>query len=553
MEDFTYKIGDVIKGTVTEIRPYGVLIDFGDGINGLLHISEISDRYVSDITYFCEINTEIAVKIIDINEHNHFLRVSLKQVPVDQRLERPKRKRKKYVFNKDDYDFTPLKEALPKWIKNSTNRNEVNMNLRLDDSHIIKKINYDDYKDKVNEINDKINNKTGLGNDYLGWADYPVNYDKDEFARIKKAASYIREHFETLVVIGVGGSYLGARAAIEALRGLYPDDKMEVIFIGNSFSPTYLNQVLNRLKTRNFAINVISKSGTTTETAIAFRLIRQLLIEKVGVENSKKAIFVTTDKEKGALKTLSVNEGYETFTLPSDIGGRYSVLTPVGILPLAAAGINVDDLMSGAAKAREDILTKPFEENDAYKYACIRDFMYRNNYKVELFVVYEPHFAMLNEWLKQLYGETEGKGKKGLLPDSVVFSTDLHSLGQFIQDGSPVLFETLIYVNNPKENVTIPFDDENLDGLNYIAGKPLSFVNEQAFKGTMKAHVDEGGVPNVVLNLDKLDAFTLGYFFYFFMRSCAMSAYLLDVNPFNQPGVEVYKRNMFHLLGKEGY
>lgn len=420
--------------------------------------------------------------------------------------------------------------------------------IRLNYDNVLTTIDFEKYRSKLEKINEGINQKKGAGNDYLGWADWPLHYDKKEFNLIKETALMIRETFDTLVVTGIGGSYLGARAAIEAINGLLPQKGPEIIFLGHTFSPTLTAQTLECLKTKNFAINVISKSGTTTETSIAFRLLKQLLIEKVGEANANKAIFATTDAKTGALRKLATQNGYTTFTLPSDIGGRYSVLTAVGLLPLAVAGIDIDDLMAGALKARSESVDNL--DHDLYKYAVIRDTLYRQNYKSELYVVYEPQYAMFNEWLKQLYGESEGKEKKGLFPTSVTFSTDLHSLGQFIQDGSPILFETTLFVENPNQDVVIPSEKENLDELNYLAGKNLALVNKQAFKGTLAAHVEDGKVPNLVFEIATLDAHTLGYMFYFFMRSCAVSAYLLDINPFNQPGVEVYKKNMFALLGK---
>ena len=408
------------------------------------------------------------------------------------------------------------------------------------------------YEQKVTKINEMIKNKSGLGNDFLGWVDWPLNYDKEELARIKKDAQYVRDHFDILVVCGIGGSYLGARCALEALNGLKSDDKLEIIFMGQTFSPNYVAQVMNYLKGKNFAINVISKSGTTTETSISFRLLKELLEKQVGKEKAKKAIYATTDKEKGALKTLCNNEGYATYVLPGDIGGRYSVFTAVGTFPLACAGIDVEAMLKGAAQAREEIQSLPLKDNKCYQYAVMRDYMYRHDKPVEMYVTYEPQMTQISEWLKQLFGESEGKEHKALFPSSATFSTDLHSLGQFIQDGSPLLFETIINVKEPKQDVVIPHDNDDLDGLNYLEGKDLAFVNQKAFEGTLKAHED-GGVPCNVIYLDKLNEFNLGYLFYFFMRACAMSAYMLDINPFNQPGVEVYKKNMFHLLGKKGY
>ena len=409
------------------------------------------------------------------------------------------------------------------------------------------------YQDKVEAINKMINEKTGPGNDFLGWADWPVNYDKEELARIKKDAQYVRDHFDILVVCGIGGSYLGARAALEALNGLKSDDKLEVIFMGQTFSPNYVAQVMEYLKGKNFAINVISKSGTTTETSISFRLLKELLEKQVGKEKARKAIYATTDKARGALKQLCNQEGYATYVLPDDIGGRYSVLTAVGLFPLAAAGIDVEAMLRGAAKARELYNSTDLEKNLCYRYAVTRDYMLRHGKPVEMYVTYEPQMSQISEWLKQLFGESEGKEKMGLFPASATFSTDLHSLGQFVQDGTPLLFETILNVVNPKQDIKIPHDDEDLDGLNYLEGKDLAFVNQKAFEGTLKAHVEDGGVPCNVIYIDKLDEETLGHLFYFFMRACAMSAYLLDINPFNQPGVEIYKKNMFHLLGKKGY
>ena len=408
------------------------------------------------------------------------------------------------------------------------------------------------YEKDVARINQMINDKSGPGNDYIGWADWPVNYDKEELARIKKDAQYVRDNFDILVVCGIGGSYLGAKCAIDALKGLKSDDKLEIIFMGQTFSPNYVAQVMNYLKGKNFAINVISKSGTTTETSISFRLLKELLEKQVGKEKARKAIYATTDKEKGALKTLCNKEGYATYVLPSDIGGRYSVFTAVGTFPLACAGVDVDAMLKGAQDSRNDSMQKSLKDNACYRYAVMRDYMYRHNKPVEMYVTYEPQMSQISEWLKQLFGESEGKEHKALFPASATFSTDLHSLGQYIQDGTPLLFETIINVKEPQQDVKIPHDNDDLDGLNYLEGKDLAFVNQKAFEGTLQAHED-GGVPCNVICLNKLDDYNLGYLFYFFMRACAMSAYMLDINPFNQPGVEVYKKNMFHLLGKKGY
>jgi len=425
--------------------------------------------------------------------------------------------------------------------------------INLELNNVITNKIIESYKEDVKRINKMINEKTGAGNDFLGWVDWPVNYDKEELRRILADAKYVRDNFDILVVCGIGGSYLGPRAAIEALNGLKSDDKLEILYLGNTFSPNYVAQILSYLKGKKFAVNVISKSGTTTETSISFRLLKELLEKQIGKEGARKAIYATTDKARGALKTLCNQEGYATYVLPDDIGGRFSVLTAVGLFPLACAGVDVKAMLDGAFEARKLYDNDDLQNNICYRYAITRDYMLKNGKPVEMFVTYEPQLSSISEWCKQLFGESEGKEKKGLYPGSATFSTDLHSLGQFIQDGTPVLFETIINVKTPKLDVKVPHDDEDLDGLNYLEGKDLAFVNQKAFEGTLKAHVEDGKVPCNVLFIDQLDAKTLGHLFYFFMRACAMSAYLLDINPFNQPGVEIYKKNMFHLLGKKGY
>ena len=425
--------------------------------------------------------------------------------------------------------------------------------LKVNDSNVLTSIDYKSYQDRVSEINKMIDEGRGEGNDFTGWVNYPETFDKVEFEAIKKYAKQVRDNYDVLVVCGIGGSYLGARAALEALQGLKRNDKLEIIFLGQTFSSDYVYDVLRYLKDKNFAINVISKSGTTTETAIAFRLVKELLEKKVGKEKAAKAIFATTDAHKGALRELSNKEGYVTFNLPGNIGGRYSVFTAVGLFPLACAGVDIDALMKGALDSQKVCKNPIIDANPAYKYAVLRDYFYNHKKPVEMFVTYEPKLTQLGEWFKQLFGESEGKDGKGLLPDSATFSTDLHSLGQFVQDGTKLMFETILFVKKPNNKVVIPHDDKDLDGLNYLEGKDLGFVNEKAFLGTLEAHTKTGNVPNIILEVDKLDAYMMGYLFYFFMKTCAMSAYLLNVNPFNQPGVEVYKKNMFHLLGKKGY
>lgn len=409
-------------------------------------------------------------------------------------------------------------------------------------------------EEEVKNVEKLLMEGTGEGNDFLGWIHLPTNYNKDEFERIKLAAKKIRENSEVLVVIGIGGSYLGARATIDFLSNTFYNkvpNGPEIYFAGNSISGTYLAHLIQVIGDRDFSVNVISKSGTTTEPAIAFRIFKEMLEKKYGVEGARERIFATTDASKGALKKLSTEQNYETFTIPDDVGGRFSVLTPVGLLPIAAAGIDIDALMAGAREAQNDY-TAPYAENDCYKYAAVRNLLLRKGKCIELLINYEPKLHYVAEWWKQLYGESEGKDGKGLFPASVDLSTDLHSMGQYIQDGQRILFETLIDIDEKETDVVIPFDEADLDGLNYIAGKGMNFVNEKAMLGTQLAHVD-GGVPNIRVCMPKADAFSLGYLFYFFEKSCGISGYLLGVNPFNQPGVEAYKKNMFALLGKSGY
>ena len=397
---------------------------------------------------------------------------------------------------------------------------------------------------------------SGLGSDFLGWLDLPVNYDKDEFARIKAAAARIKEDTDVFVVIGIGGSYLGARAAIEFLKSnnynFKKKDTPDIFFAGNSISGTQLAELLEICEGRRVSINVISKSGTTTEPAIAFRVFRDLLEERYGHEEAVRRTYVTTDKAKGTLKGLADREGYETFVVPDDVGGRFSVLTAVGLLPIAVAGCDLDALMAGAVAARDEYADPDLSVNQCYRYAAARTLLHRSGRAVELMVSYEPQYAMMNEWWKQLFGESEGKDGKGLFPASVIFSTDLHSLGQFIQEGSNILFETVVRLGDTQKELYIKEDAENVDGLNFLAGKSMSFVNEKAYEGTVLAHTD-GDTPNLVVDIPTVNEYELGYLFYFFEKACAISGYMLGVNPFNQPGVESYKKNMFALLGKPGY
>ena len=409
---------------------------------------------------------------------------------------------------------------------------------------------------QVTLAHEMLHSGSGLGSDFLGWLDLPVNYDKEEFARIQAAAARIKQDTEVFIVIGIGGSDLGARAAIEFLKSnnynFKKKDTPDIFFAGNSISGTQLSELLEICEGRRVSVNVISKSGTTTEPAIAFRVFREYLEKTCGSAEAKRRIYVTTDKAKGTLKALADREGYESFVVPDDVGGRFSVLTAVGLLPIAVAGCDIAALMQGAAAAREALADPALDKNDAYRYAAVRTALHRRGFAVELMVSYEPQYALMNEWWKQLFGESEGKDGRGLLPDSVIYSTDLHSLGQYVQDGSNILFETVVKFDKPQRDLYIKEEQENGDGLNFLAGKPMSFINEKAFEGTVLAHTD-GNTPNLVLQVPGMTEAELGYLIYFFEKACAVSGYMLGVNPFNQPGVESYKKNMFALLGKPGY
>ena len=431
------------------------------------------------------------------------------------------------------------------------------MSVKYNGKHLAKFIRpeeYDTIFPQVELAHQQLESRSGAGTDFLGWLDLPVNYDKEEFARIKEAAKKIREDSDVLLVAGIGGSYLGARAVVEAVKGLYhndTEDGLKIYFCGNTISPTYLNDIIKVTKGKRFSINVISKSGTTTETALAFRVLRKLLEDSVGPEEANKRIYATTDRAKGTLKQLADAQGWPTFVVPDDVGGRYSVLTAVGLLPIACAGIDIDALMKGAADAREaySVCSK---DNDAYRYAMTRNILYRKGKVVETLAAFEPDFTMMNEWYKQLFGESEGKDQKGLMPTSCIFSTDLHSMGQFLQDGNRTMFETYVDIKNTREDFYIEPLEGNFDGLNFLADQNMSVVNRKAMEGTILAHND-GGVPIGVIEVDSLDAYNVGYLIYFFWKACAVSGYLLSVNPFDQPGVESYKKNMFALLGKPGY
>ncbi len=423
--------------------------------------------------------------------------------------------------------------------------------LRLDLSHAVSIEQLKAYQSGVDRYHQNLQNKTGLGSDFLGWTSWPFDYDQAEFSKVKQLAKTIREKADVFVVCGIGGSYLGTRAAIDMIQGLFRVEKPEIIYLGNTFSSSYIQQALSHLQGKSVYVNVISKSGTTTETAMAFRLLKQYLEKTYGKEGARERIIATTDRNRGTLKNLATLSGYETLSIPDDIGGRYSVLTSVGLLPIAVAGIDVDAMMKGAQDAALAYKEADVSNNDAYAYAVARRFFEDQGKSTELLVSYESQLSMVAEWWKQLFGESEGKEEKGLFPASVNFSTDLHSMGQFVQEGTKLLFETILLVDQPQLNQAFPSDDDNLDGMNYLAGKTLHEVNQSAALGTLQAHHDEAGIPAIIFHLKEMSAYSFGYMAQFFFIACGMSVYLLGVNPFNQPGVEVYKKNMFKLLGKE--
>lgn len=543
------KVGDILVGTVIRLYPKYAILLFESGRTGLLHISELSNSYVRNFTALVQVGNIYKVKVIAINEENGSMRVSVKQLSEEERHKNLQGN----VEEETRVSFDALKENLPNWIDNQINVHKP-MPLTLNTDHLVNQIDVASYQDRVNEIDKMIEEGTGEGADFLGWKDYPNNYDKAEFEQIVKDAKYVRDNYDVLVVCGIGGSYLGARAAIEALRGTILKKKPEIIYLGQTLDPDYLADTLEYLKTKKFAVNVISKSGGTTETAVSFRLLKNLLEAKMGKENTKKAIFATTDKEHGSLLELAKAEGYRTYTMPGNIGGRYSVFTAVGLFPMAVAGIDIKVFMNGAKQAMIDLKDPSLESNPAYRYAVIRHDLYKEKKdSVEFLVTYSPYFVQIGEWWKQLFGESEGKDGKGLLPASVTFTTDLHSMGQFIQEGSKIFFETSIFVKRPHHPLCLNKDKDDLDKLNYLAGIDMNEIKSKVFEGVVSAHEEVGKNDNLIIEINEMNPYYLGYLFYFFMKACAMSAYLNGVNPFNQPGVEVYKKNMFHLLGKEGY
>lgn len=543
------QVGDILVGTVVRLYPRYAILLFDSGRTGLLHISELSNSYVRNFTALVQVGNIYKVKVIAIDEETGSMRVSVKQVTESERHHNlPKSK-----VDPSTVSFDALEKQLPNWVEEQAKIDQP-IPVTINTDHLLTKIDFASYQEKVNAIHQMIHEGTGEGSDFLGWVDYPETYDKEELERILADAKYVRDNFDVLVVAGIGGSYLGARAAIEALRGVSPAKKPEIIYLGQSLDADYVADLLDYLKTKRFAVNVISKSGTTTETSVAFRLLKNLLEKTLGKEGARKAIYATTDKEKGALLTLAKQEGYARYVLPANIGGRYSVFTAVGLFPIAVAGIDVRALLDGAHQAMIDLRNPDLSANPAYKYAVIRRHLYAEEKKTaEFLITYSPSTVQIGEWWKQLFGESEGKDGEGLLPASVTFTTDLHSMGQFIQDGKKTFFETTIHVNKNRRILSVPSDPDDLDGLNYLAGKDLGEIQNKAYEGTILAHTETGKNDNIVFEVDEMDPYHLGYLLYLFMKACGMSAYLNGVNPFNQPGVEVYKKNMFHLLGKPGY
>lgn len=539
-----YTNGQIVEGVITGIQPYGAFVVLDEETTGLIHISEVSDDFVRDIRQYVTQGEHIIAKIIDVSEGPSQLRLSLKALNYSSRKDRTDKDNKRPLVPDAELGFETLETIMPRWLK----QKEKDM-VKVDLSHALLEGNVLDYQEDVNRIHEMLHAGTGKGSDYTGWLDWANRYDKDEFARIKAAAKRIQEQADVLLVCGIGGSYLGARAAIEMLQGPYAQSDLEIIYVGNTFSSTAIVRILNYIKGKRVAVNVISKSGTTTETALAFRMIRQHM-EAVYGEEAAQRIYATTDAKNGLLKPLADAKGYETFVIPDDIGGRFSVITPVGLLPIAAAGIDIDALMQGVKDATFEFNTPDLTANPAYTYAVARRMLEKQGKVTEMFVSYETHMLFVAEWWKQLFGESEGKEGKGILPASVNFSTDLHSMGQHIQDGTKNIFETVVLIDNPIEDMLVPEELNDLDQMNYLAGKSLHWINQKAFEGTLEAHEVTGGVPNILISIEKADAYTFGYMVYFFFTALAMSVYMLDVNPFDQPGVEVYKKNMFRLLGK---
>lgn len=544
-----YQVGAIVLGTVTGIKPYGAFIYIDEDYTGLVHISEVSDGFVRSIEDFMRVDEKIQLKILEIDVANKHMKLSFKS------LADTKRSPRRYMyfskgFRKDvaiyKKDFASIYAVVEKGIQQKEGEKVVQVKLDYFEGHKAAK-----WQEKVDAIHNHLHDLEKSKQESFGWVEQPLQIKKEEMQAIFDCAQEIRATHNTFVICGIGGSYLGARAGIEMLTSFKKDNKIEIIYFGHSLSSQYASYILEYLKGRDFVVNVISKSGTTLESAVGFRLLRTLLAQRYGEAQLKNRIFVTTDPQKGALRQYAIEKELTTFAIPSDIGGRYSVLTSVGLLPFAVAGIDIYEMLAGAKKAYSDLASPQIEKNAAYQYATARLLEYEKGKKIELLVTYEPQLVYLAEWWKQLYGESEGKAQKGLFPAAVNHTSDLHSLGQFIQEGSPILFETTLSLFPTNKEVIIHENKDDFDHLNELKNQTLTAMNQVVLQGTVEAHFQHAKIPNIILEINRYDAYGLGYLFYFFMKSCAMSSYLLGVNPFDQPGVEVYKKNVFRLLGRK--
>ncbi len=549
-----YQVGEIVTGIVTGLQPYGAFVTLDDGTVGLIHISEISERFVRNVEDYLRLGDRVAVRLLAFEEESTHAKLSLKQStvlsgPIRREIPVTWRQRKQTI-KKYEQQFPALSRRTQEILDAQSHaKEEISLlTLHWQDSKLTKPFAF--YQEQIRHIHQSILDQTALGADFLGWYQLPKTLSFKELQRIETVAQNVRLYADTLVVCGIGGSYLSTPAVLEMHNGLYPKKKIDIIYLGNTLSPVYTAQVLELLKDRSFAINVISKSGTTIESAIGFRLLKEELERRYSSEEVMQRILVTTDENRGVLHDISVKNDYTSFIIPDNVGGRYSVFTPVGLLPLAVSGIDIFEFIEGARIALNDCSSADLSINQAYRYSVWRHQMMEQGKHIELLVSYEPHFRMFAEWWKQLFGESEGKEGKGIFPASAIYTTDLHSLGQYVQEGTRQIVETTLQVRNYSLNVEVPHVANNYDGLNYLAGNMLSDINDKAMRGTIDAHAKEGNVPNLLIELNDTSAKSIGYLLQFMMISCAVSAYLLGVNPFNQPGVEVYKRNMFKLLGK---
>jgi|GEM_PF-26223 len=549
-----YQVGEIVTGIVTGLQPYGAFVTLDDGTVGLIHISEISERFVRNVEDYLRLGDRVAVRLLAFEEESTHAKLSLKQStvlsgPIRREIPVTWRQRKQTI-KKYEQQFPALSRRTQEILDAQSHaKEEISLlTLHWQDSKLTKPFAF--YQEQIRHIHQSILDQTAQGADFLGWYQLPKTLSFKELQRIETVAQNVRLYADTLVVCGIGGSYLSTPAVLEMHNGLYPKKKIDIIYLGNTLSPVYTAQVLELLKDRSFAINVISKSGTTIESAIGFRLLKEELERRYSSEEVMQRILVTTDEKRGVLHDISVKNDYTSFVIPDNVGGRYSVFTPVGLLPLAVSGIDIFEFIEGARLALNDCSSPDLSINQAYRYSVWRHQMMEQGKHIELLVSYEPQFRMFAEWWKQLFGESEGKEGKGIFPASAIYTTDLHSLGQYVQEGTRQIVETTLQVRNYSLNVEVPHVANNYDGLNYLAGNMLSDINDKAMRGTIDAHAKEGNVPNLLIELNDTSAKSIGYLLQFMMISCAVSAYLLGVNPFNQPGVEVYKRNMFKLLGK---